>query len=809
MTTTPAPQNGRWIGKSMPRREDPLLLMGKARFTDDVALPRMAHAAILASPYPHARIIRIDTSRAVALPGVYAVLTGHDAAKLCGPLPTLSSQPIVQHCIAVDRVRHVGEAVAAVAAESRYIAEDAVALIEVEYEQLPVIADFASALAATGDAVLHPEMGSNIAAKKHYKWGPVDECFAAAAHVIRRQFRWPRVGPQPMETTGAVVDFDPARMHFTIYSNMYSMQTLVGATFARTLQVPPGHFEFVPVSVGGSFGGRINNYYVPAIAAALSRTCGRPVKYIEDRLEHMSNGNQHASDRAYDAALAVDAEGHFTALSLKVIDDYGAYLSSNLGAHGNALAQATGPYRIGALEYDLTAVLSNKTQQSPYRGFGGEVGNFVIERLVDAAARELRIDPIELRRRNFISTGEFPYRLPHGNVYDSGNYGAVLDKALALADIPAWQATKAAARKRGKRLGIGIATVNERSVLSSTEMWFLDEKVNNRMTSSPESVRMQLNVAGHLEVTIFAPHWGNSPETVVAQVAADCMALHPEQVRVHYGSTQGGMVSMGPAGSRYTVMVSGAVAGASRLLRKKMAAMAAHLLGTQPQNIAMKDGRIFVVGQPSRGMAYAELAAAGTFARLIFPRGDEYASGLTAEYTYDHPYTTPPQPDGSDLGVYYPIVGHACHIVIVEVDEGTGRVTFPRYVAVHDAGTVVNPQLVDGQIRGGIAQGIGTALYEQYRYNSEGQLLNSSLADYLVPTAEEIPDIIIGHIETPSPFTEQGMKGCGEGGRLVAMPAIASAIDDAFSDEGIFVQALPVTPSFLHGLLAEARSAMS
>lgn len=804
MTTT-SPQAQRWVGQSVRRREDRSLLMGSATFTDDVVLPRMAHAAALASPYAHARIVRIDTTRAAALPGVYCVLTGKQASELCGPLPSFSAQPIVQHCIAIDRVRHVGEVVAVVAAESRYVAEDAIALIDVEYEPLPVISDFASALAATGDAVLHSGMESNVAARRHFKWGPVDEAFAEAAKVVRRRFRWPRVGPQPMETTGALVDFDASCSQYTIYSNMYSMQALLGAMFSMSLQVAPSQINFMPVSVGGSFGGRINNYYVPAIAAVLSRACGRPVKYIEDRLEHLSNGNQHASDREYEAALAVDSSGQFTALSLKVIDDYGAYMSHNLGSHGNALAQATGPYRIGALEYELTAVLSNKTQQAPYRGFGGEVGNFVLERLVDAAARELRVDPVELRRRNFIASDAFPYRLPHGNVYDSGNYTAVLDKALELADIPSWKAAKAEARRRGKRLGIGVTTVNERSVLSTTEMWFLDEKPAFQATSSPESVRMQLDMAGHVLVSIFAPHWGNSPETTVAQVTADCMALHPDQIFVKYAETQGALPSMGPAGSRYSVMVAGAVAGASRLLRQKMAAMAAHLLGAQPQDMTMKDGRIFVANDPQRGMGYGDLATAATFARLSFPKGDEFASGLSAEYTYDHPYTTAPKPDASDLGVFYPIVGHACHVAVVEVDEVTGHVTFPRYVAVHDAGTIVNPQLVNGQIRGGIAQGIGTALYEQYRYDSEGQLLNSSLADYLVPTAEEIPDIMIGHIQTPSPYTEQGMKGCGEGGRLAAMPAIAAAIDDAFAEEGLYVQELPVTPSVLHRLLHAAR----
>lgn len=794
-------RNFRWIGQSMNRPEDARLLMGRGRFVDDVVLPRMAHAAVLSSPHAHARIVSINTEAARKLPGVFFVVTGAELAKTVGPMPTLSSPPIVQHCIAIEKVRHVGEPVAAVVAESRYVAEDAVALIEVEYMPLPPMVDPEVAALATGDGILHPERGTNLVHHSRHKWGPVDEAFADAKTIVRKRIRWPRVSPQPIETCGAVAEFDPSGPKFTIYSNM-SQQSVIGFRLARALGVEPHEVNFHLRDVGGSFGGKSALYHAPLIAASLARLSNRPVKYIEDRLEHMSNGNQHASDRIYDASLAIDKDGNFTGLRLSVMDDYGAYFLMHTGSHGNALSQATGPYRIKGLEYEVKAVLTNKTQQAPYRGFGGEVGNFVIERLVDAAACELRRDPIELRRQNFIRPDQFPYKIPNGNVYDSGDYERVLDRALLHAELASWRVIQEKSRVQGaeKQIGIGIATVNERSVLSVTELWFLDEDPSFPQTSSPESVQIKLNPDGIVVVTVYAPHWGNNPETMATQLVAENMSVNPQRISVNYGSTDSGLISKGPVGSRYTVMLAGAIAGASKELKAKMMRYAAHQLGVPQGALELYDERIFVKTDPTKGMTFAEIGRAANSFRLSFPEDESFRSGMTAQYTYDHPYTTLPNKDRSDLGVFYPIVGHACHIVIVEVDKPTNKIRILKYIAVHDAGTIVNPKTVDGQIRGGIAQGIGTALYEKYYYDENGQLLTGSLADYAIPTSVEVPDIVVDHIETPSPFTEFGIKGCGEGGRLAAMPAIASAIDDAFGDQGLFVDELPVTPSLLHAL---------
>jgi CO/xanthine dehydrogenase Mo-binding subunit len=787
------------VGKSIARREDKVLLTGRARFTDDLTLPRMGVAATLPSPYAHARILSIDTSKAKALPGVYCVITGKEAKEYCGPLPTLSSAPIEQYCIAVDKVRHVGEPVAAVLAKDRYIAEDAIALIEVEYEPLPPVSTIQGAIEATGDAIIHEQLKTNIAAKRHYVWGPVEEAFGTAHRIVRRNFKWPRVASQPMETNAAVADYDPVRESMTIFSNL-SMGSLVQGMLGNTMKIAPNKMNLHPMYVGGSFGGKCTNLHSTAIAAVLSRIACRPAKYMEDRLEHMTNGNSHGSDREYVAELCCDKDGLFTGLRLRVNDDYGAYFGMNLGSHGNSLAQVTGPYKIGALEYDVTAVFSNKTQQTPYRGFGGEVTNFVLERLVDAMASELGVDGIELRRKNFIPKDEFPYKLPNGNLYDSGDYHSVLDKALKLGELETFERLKEERRAQGKRIGIGIATVNERSVLSSTEIWMLDKDAHFPFSTTPESARVTIDSSGLVTVTLFAAHWGNSPETMAVQLASEKLGVPPDSVHVVYAGTAGGMASLGPAGSRYTVMIAGAIAGACRQLNDKLKKLAAHMLQIPESDVVPGGGIFKSKNDPSIRVTLQEVAISAYMFRLSFPDGEDYRTGLNAEYTYDHPCASLPKADRSDMGIFYPIVGHACHIAVVEVDEGTGRVEFLRYVAVHDAGTIVNPTLVNGQIRGGIAQGIGTALYEQYCYDENGQLLNSSLADYLVPTASEIPNIVIGHVETKSPFTEMGIKGCGEGGRLAAMPAIAAAIDNAFADEKVYVDRLPVTPSVLRDL---------
>ncbi len=797
------------IGKSMRRVEDPRLLTGAGQYADDVKLPNMAHAAVLRSPHAHARIKSIDKSKAEALPGVVLVMTGAEAAEVTGPCADFSSPPTTQYCIATDRVRHVGETVAAVVAETRYIAEDACDLIEVEYEPLPAVVDPEAAVHATGDAVLHPERGeTNVALARTITFGPVEEDFAAADLVVKRRLRWPRSGGTPIETTGAVASYERGEGKFTIYANT-SMYNYIGWLMAASLGVAPNKLNIVPTLAGGSFGAKLFCHKVCTLAGTLARAAGRPVKYLEDRIDNMTSCDAHGSDRIYDAELALKRDGTMTSLKLRVIDDYGAYFQYGVGQHGNAMGQVVGPYRIGSCEVDVTAVFTNKCQQGAYRGFGSEVGNFVIERMVDAAVEELEMDPVAFRRQNFIKPEQFPYIIPTGNMYDSGNYEAVLDKALGMIDLDDWRKKQAEARKEGRYIGIGVSTCQERSVFSATEfwMWNPNESPGFTLSSSPESVAVNIDPTGKAYITLNAPFWGNSPETMAVQVLAEQLEMDPADISVSYADSDKGFNSSGPGGSRFTVMVAGAVVGAAAQIKDKMLRVAGHMLEADPRDLEFRAGKIGVKGAPGQEKTIAEVALHAHYFRLSMPEDDDLTSGIDASYVYDHPVTTLPSEDRTDLGIFYPIMGHMCHIPVVEVDAETGKVAFLDYVAVHDAGTMVNPMTLAGHIRGGTVNGIGTALYEQYYYDENGQPLNTLLTEYQHPTLMETPaDIRVGHVETPSPFTEYGIKGGGEGGRMGAPPAIATAVEDALRPLGVKIDALPLTPRKLREMIREAEA---
>ncbi|MGB8434873.1 MAG: molybdopterin cofactor-binding domain-containing protein, partial [Burkholderiales bacterium] len=488
-----------------------------------------------------------------------------------------------------------------------------------------------------------------------------------------------------------------------------------------------------------------------------------------------------------------------TMLSLKfqVIDDYGAYFQYGVGTHGNSLCQIIGPYRINSIHMELIAVMTNKCQQGAYRGFGSEVTNWMLERMADAAADELKMDPIELRRKNLIQPDQFPYVIPSGNVYDSGNYPAVLDEALRIADLKKWEKIRAEARAQGRCVGIGAATCQERSVFSSTEFWSLNgtENPGFTLTSSPESTQIRIDPTGTIHVTLGSPFWGNSPETMATQIVAEQFQVDPSQVNIVYADTQSGFNSTGPGGSRFTVMIAGAVVGASKKVKEKLLRVAGHMMETDVNDLELRAGNIGVKGVPGKEKSIAEVALFAHYFRLNLPEGDDFASGIDAAYVYDHPLTTMPAADRSHLGIFYPIMGHMCHLALVEVDPKTGKVAILDYVAVHDAGTVVNPMTLAGHIRGGTAQGIGTTLYEKFHYDENGQLVTGTFADYLIPTLSEMPPAIrVGHVETPSPFTEYGIKGGGEGGRMGAPGALSRAIEDALVQYRVRCDELPLTP---------------
>ena len=447
---------------------------------------------------------------------------------------------------------------------------------------------------------------------------------------------------------------------------------------------------------------------------------GKPVKYVEDRRTHIINNDHCGSDRRYEASLAFDDDGEFKALRISCVDDYGAYLQFGTGTHGNALSQIVGPYRIQHVEYSLAAVLTNKNQQGAYRGFGAEVSNWILERLVDLAARDLDLDRVEIRRRNLIPAGSFPYRTPTGNIYDSGNYQGVLAKVLEEVDYDHWVAYREQARAEGRHVGIGVVASQERSVFSSTEFWFWFDDPQFTPTSSPESASVRIDPTGEIIVTLHSQSmWGNSPETVVSQVVAEEFDVDPASVVGQLrrlaerapGHRPGGLaLHRDGVGRRRRALPSE--------LKDKIRRIASDKLEVAEADLEFRDGGVGVVGVPDRHLTLAEIALTAYMFRLDLP--PDMPSGLAAQSTYDHPLTTLPNADRSDLGIFYPFVGHAWHIAVIEVDAETGKFQFLRYAAVHDAGTIVNPRTLDGQVIGGTVQGLGTALFEEILYDELG-----------------------------------------------------------------------------------------
>ena len=511
----------------------------------------MLHAAIVRSPHAHARIVSIDTSKAEALPGVVRVVTGKDVAEHAAPLPSFGAGPIVQDMIAIEKVRHYGETVAAVIAEDRYVAEDACDLIEVVYEQLPVVLDPVAAR-EEGAPLVHEALGTNTAYERTFSFGEVDQAFEDADRSVTAELYWPRSTGMPMDTNGAIGDYDPGTGVVTIHANSMNFTYFLWL-IAASLKIPASKLRLVPVAAGGSFGSKFFMHKVPTFAGFLvdaRRQAGEVRRGPRSRTS--STTTTAARTAATRPRSPSTTTATFKALRIACVDDYGAYLQFGTGTHGNALSQIVGPYRIQHVEYSLAAVLTNKNQQGAYRGFGAEVSNWMLERLVDMAARDLDLDRVEIRRRNLIPAGSFPYRTPTGNIYDSGNYQGVLAKVLEEVDYDHWVDYRARARAEGRHVGIGVVASQERSVFSSTEFWFWFDDPQFTPTSSPESASVQIDPTGQIVVTLHSQSmWGNSPETVVSQVVAEEFDVDPASVVVTYADSQNALPGTGP-GARAT-----------------------------------------------------------------------------------------------------------------------------------------------------------------------------------------------------------------------------------------------------------------
>ncbi len=786
----------KWVGKPVNRIEDPMLVTGRVEFIDNLTMPGMLHCAILHSPYPHAKINGIDVTAAESLPGVVAIVTGEDAERW-SRVGYTSPEGWGTHCMATDKVRFAGEPVAAVAAVSRYVAEDALELIDVDYEPLPVIVDAHAALEPDSPRIFE-EHDSNVMYQRDFKWGDVDGAFAAADHTYTERFRWHRVGANPIETFGVISQWNPISETLTCHG---SFQTPAFMALGRAAmhRLPTNKVRAIGQPHGGSFGGKGGGRGIDITALLSRKAGGQPVKWIEDRLEYLSAGGGQAWDRFYEASLAVNDDGTVTGLRVKLLDDLGA-TGEGFGATGAAkpMASFTGCYAIPNAEYDLTIVATNKLPASPYRGMGPPPHNFVLEQMMDIAARDLGVDPAEFRCRNFIPSDQFPYTIASGNEYDSGDYDAAMKKLLEMADYDALRAEQEQARSEGRLRGIGIVSTIEPGVFD----WNAYAVIGQKGVGVPEGVSVSIGNTGKIIVRVGFPLEGQGQYTVAAQLLADYFAVDIGDVEVVAQDSLSAPTNFGPGGSRLAVALTGAVLGAAGKIRDKFVRVAAKLFEVQPEDIELMDGKLRV-----RGVAGGAQLTVGQAAGILIHRTDLLPDGMEpgaeATFVWSSPDRVPPDDDGRVKS--YLTAAYACHLVVVDVDPETGKTEILKYVIVDDCGTRLNPANVEGMIDGAVAQGVGAALLEEYVYDEDGQLLTGTFMDYLLPTIHEVPATEKAALVTPSPFTPLGAKGAGESAIHTTPAAIMCAINDALLPLATRATEVPATPNRLWTLLQAAK----
>jgi len=792
-----APSTTRWVGRSIPRVEDAALLTGRGRFIDDLGVrPGTLEAAILRSPHAHAEIEAIDCQAARAADGVVAVLTGADVKALTASLAVGIKAAIECWPIAIERVRYVGEPVAVVVASDRYRAEDALELIDIRYRPLPAVVDPLAA-AAPDAPLLHPGADGNIVAERSFRYGDPERAFASAAHRVRVAVHYPRNSCTTIETYGVVAEYDPGEDSYDVVANFQGPFSL-HPVMARALKVPGNRLRLrTPQDSGGSFGVKQAVFPYIVLIAAAARVAGRPVKWIEDRLEHLC-GSVSATNRVTTLEAAVEADGRITALAFDQLEDCGAYLRAPEPAtlyrmHGNL----TGAYDIRHVTVRNRIVLTNKTPTGLNRGFGGPQLYYPLERLMQRIAATLELDPLAVIRRNLVPAGAMPYRTASGAMLDSGDFAAALDAAVAEGKLEALRARREEARAAGKCYGIGFAAVVEPSV---SNMGYITAALTaeERRRAGPKNgaqatATVSLDPLGAVSVQVASTPQGQGHRTVLAQVVADAFGLKPHEISVLANvdtAKDGWSIASGNYSSRFAPAVAGAAQIAALRLRERLARIAAAQLNVPPEAIVFAGGRIAARGNPDNAVSFSRIAAAGHWAPGTIPA----ELGQTVRETV---FWTPPElaaPNEADE-----INSSLCHGFIfdfcgVEVDPTSGAVRVDRYVTMHDCGRILHPAMVVGQISGGFAQALGAALYEEYAYAPDGSFLSGTFADYLVPTATEVPDPVILHRETPSPFTPLGAKGVGEGNSMSTPVCVANAIADAL---GLVELDLPATPAKL------------
>jgi aerobic carbon-monoxide dehydrogenase large subunit len=771
----------RYFGSPVARIEDPRLLSGGGRYVDDIALGGMLHAAFLRSPVAHGRIRSIDASAARALPGVHAVYTMADVADIAGgPMPPMAPHPLIKtpitcHPLAPDEVRYAGEAIAIVLADSRARAEDALAAIELDVEHLEAVADARTAAEADAPRV-HANRDSNLIATLRGTHGKVDQVFAGAAHRFTESFALHRGGCHSMECRGVVVDVDGHTGALSLWTSSQSPY-MVRRFLAAYLGRDEAELRVVAPDVGGGFGPKANVYPEEFAVALAAIRCGRPVKWIEDRQEHFLATTQQR-DQFWTLEVACNGEGRMLGVRGHVIHDNGAYAPYGMILPATALASFPGPYALEAFDIAIDVMLTNLVPTTPVRGAGRPNTAFVLERLADRIARELRLPREEVRRRSFVRSEQMPYvtggKMRDGSpvAYDSGDYARALDLTLAKIDLAGFEVRRAEAKARGRLLGLGLASCVEDTGLGPFE-----------------GASVRVTPAGKVVVSTGAASQGQGHATVFAQIAADALGVGLDQITVKAADTAAFPLGISTIASRIAVTAGSSVEIAAREVRTKALKVAAHMMEVSEADLDITDGEIGVVGVPGMKVTLATVART-----LSGAAGVPLPPGITPDLAATGYF------EAHQLAFAYG--SQACE---VEIDPDTGDVKVTRYVVAHDCGRLINPKLVDGQIRGGVVHGIGNALYERMMHDEQGQPITTTYADYLLPVATEMPDIEIIHLETPSPRNPIGVKGAGEGGTIPAAACVISAIEHALGPNAPPITMHPVSPQDVLRWIAQSR----
>lgn len=770
------------IGQSIKRREDPRLITGEAKYLDDIQLPGMAHAAILRSPYAHARIVSIDVSKAQALEGVIAVYTGADFMDI-NPLPCawqaggVKNNVNTPRVLAVDKVTFTGAGVAVVVAENRYIAEDALNLIEVEWEPLPVVVDARKAV-EPGAPQIHENAPNNIVLEWECgEQAAVDAALAEADVVIRQPLVNQRLIPTPMEARGCVAQYLPANDEYTVWMTSQAPHVMRLLMTAFVFGIPETKMRVISPQVGGGFGAKIFLYPEYPLVAALAKKIGRPVKWAESRSENYI-ATTHGRDHITEIEVGAKRDGTITALKVKTYANLGGVLSTIAPGIPTTLygRMLSGTYKIPNIYCHVTGVYTNTGMVDAYRGAGRPEATYVVERAVDLVADELGLDPADVRRKNFIPPDAFPYdpKILRGLKYDSGQYQLALDRALAMLDYEQFRREQAAARAQGRYIGVGISSYVE--ICGVAPSAWIGLPGEGWGAGLWESANVRVHLTGKVVVTTGSQNHGQGHETSVAQIVADELGIPIDDVIVQHSDTLGTPFGYGTYGSRSTAVGGIAVWHSLQKIKEKAKVIGAHLLEAAVEDVTFADGKVSVKGAPDSFKTIQDIAAQAALAYNL-PHGVEPFLDDTSYY--DPPNCTFP---------------FGTHIAVVEVDAETGQVTILRYIAVDDVGNVINPMIVDGQVHGGIAQGVAQALWEGAVYDDNGQLLTGSLMDYAIPRADLFPTIETDRTVTPSPVNPLGVKGAGEMGTIGSTPAIVNAVIDALSPLGIRHIDMPLTP---------------